>query len=346
MKKQEPIPVETMECPLCLGEGKLKRTEVLDRLGVKDFARVAQLSAEEAFRLLQQKHNGDGQNAWARFEAELAERVGEAEQRHNDELRTLAGRIKELESAAKLAEQQNAVNVQRVRAELEGRLRSEQSQKEDLTRRVEGYFTEISQLRERNRQLEAEMAKVARVGRREEIDFAEEARTWPGIHVSEKLSRNGDYILAYRDPSGAALEPRMLVDNKDKSVIAEGDILSVLLALAGHADENGECNPSVPRLASMTGLSERQTIRVLHQLREKRLIAFKDNSGGRGKTTTYRLLVALGKGDVEGKRKEIKGTVADFTVRSSSTGLKPEDQRKPGKTKKGDFDLSGRGKDE
>ena len=34
---------ETIECPLCLWEGELKRTEVLDRLGVKDFARVAQL---------------------------------------------------------------------------------------------------------------------------------------------------------------------------------------------------------------------------------------------------------------------------------------------------------------
>ncbi len=213
-----------MECPLCLGEGKLRRTEVLDRLGVKDFAPVAQLSAEEAFRLLQQKHNGDDQNAWARFETELAKRVAEVKQRHSDELRALAGRIKELETAAKLSEQQNALNVQRVRTELESRLRSEQSQKEDLNRRVEGYFTEISQLRERNRQLEAEMAKAARVGKREEIDFAEEARTWPGIHVSEKLPRNGDYILAYRDPSGAALEPRMLVDNKDKSVIAEGDI--------------------------------------------------------------------------------------------------------------------------
>ncbi len=39
------MPPEGIECPLCLGEGKLKRTEVLDRLGVKDFARVAQLSA-------------------------------------------------------------------------------------------------------------------------------------------------------------------------------------------------------------------------------------------------------------------------------------------------------------
>ena len=224
MTVKSSVPTDTIVCPLCLGEGKLKRTEVLDRLGVRDFARVAQLSAEEAFRLLQQKHNGDEQNAWARFEAELAKRVGEAKQRHSDELRVLAGRITELESAANVSEQQNMLDVQRLRSELEGKLRSEQSQKEDLNRRVEGYFREINQLRERNQQLEAEMAKVARVGKREEIDFAEEARSWAGIQVSEKLARNGDYILAYRDPSGAPLEPRMLVDNKDKSSIVESDI--------------------------------------------------------------------------------------------------------------------------
>jgi hypothetical protein len=66
------------------------------------------------------------------------------------------------------------------------------------------------------------MSKVARIGRREETDFAEEAETWPGICVSEKLSRNGDYILTYCDPSGAPLDHRMLVDNKASTT--EGDI--------------------------------------------------------------------------------------------------------------------------
>jgi hypothetical protein len=178
------MPTDAIECPLCLGEGKLKRTEVLDRLGVKDFARVAQLSAEEAFRLLLEKHKEDQQHVWLRFEGE----------------------------------------IQRVRLGLEDKLRLEQSQKEHLNRRVEDYFREISQLRERNQQLEAEMAKIARIGKREEMDFAEEARTWPGMCVSEKLARNGDYLLAFRDPSGAPLEPRILVDNKDKAAVAESDI--------------------------------------------------------------------------------------------------------------------------
>jgi hypothetical protein len=215
---------ESIDCPLCLGEGTLKRTEVLDRLGVKDFARVAQLSAEEAFRLLLQKHHHDDQNVWARYETELSKRTAEIEQRHRDELQTLGGRLKELESAARVADERKALDVQRVQAELETTLRSEQSQKEDLNRRVEDYFREISQLRERNQELETEMAKVARVGKREEIDFAEEARAWAGICVSEKLPKNGDFILAYRDPSGAPLEPRMLVDNKDKAAVAESDI--------------------------------------------------------------------------------------------------------------------------
>jgi len=218
------MPADAIECPLCLGEGKLKRTEVLDRLGVKDFARVAQLSAEEAFRLLLQKHHHDEQTVWARFETELTKRTAEVEQRHRDELQTLGGRLKEFESAARVADERKALDVQRVRAELETKLRSGESQREDLNRRVENYFREITQLRGRNQELETEMAKVARVGKLEEVSFADEARTWAGISVSEKLPKNGDFILAYRDPSGAPAQPKMLVDNKDKTVVAEIDL--------------------------------------------------------------------------------------------------------------------------
>ena len=32
---------EAIECPLCLGKGELSRTEVLERLGMKDFTRTA-----------------------------------------------------------------------------------------------------------------------------------------------------------------------------------------------------------------------------------------------------------------------------------------------------------------
>jgi hypothetical protein len=94
---------------------------------------------------------------WSRFETELAKRTAEIRERHKDELRT-------------------------------------QSQRDDLTRRVENCLREVAQLQERNQQMEAEMAKVARVGKREEMDFAEEARTWAGIAVSEKLPKNGDFM--------------------------------------------------------------------------------------------------------------------------------------------------------
>ena len=179
---------ETIDCPLCLGVGSLKRSEVLDRLGVKDLARVAQLSAEEAFHLFQQKHGNDTQQNWVRFESELTRRTAEIELRHRSELQALT------------------------------------VQNTTLTRRVEDHLREVTQLRDQNQDLEAEMSKVARIGAREEFDFALEARTWAGICVSEKLPRNGDFILAYRDSSGAPVEPRMLIDNKDKAIVGENDI--------------------------------------------------------------------------------------------------------------------------
>jgi hypothetical protein len=226
------VPTDTMECPLCLGEGHLKRAEVLERLGAKDFARVAQLSAEEAFRLLLQKSKQDDQHAWSRFESELAKRLTLATERHKEELRAVqtektAIQLR-LQTTEKLAAEQKTLDVQRVRIELEGNLRSEQTQREDLGRRVEDYFREVTQLRERNQQLEIDLAKVARVGKREEMDFAEEARAWAGIYISEKLPKNHDFILAYRDPSGAPLEPRMIVDNKDRATIGEADVKKLI----------------------------------------------------------------------------------------------------------------------
>jgi hypothetical protein len=58
---------DNIECPLCLGQGQLTRAEVLERLGMKDFARIAQLSAEEAFRLLLKEHKDEENTLWLRF---------------------------------------------------------------------------------------------------------------------------------------------------------------------------------------------------------------------------------------------------------------------------------------
>jgi predicted nuclease with TOPRIM domain len=188
MPNRSLLPTESIECPLCCGAGELTRAEVLDRLGVKDFARVAQLSAEEAFRLCQSKHDREHENAWSRFESELTRRVAEIKESHKDELRLAI------------------------------------SERENLSRRVEDCLRELVQVRERNQELEGEMSKVARIGKREEMTFEENVRTWAGVWISDKLPRNGDFILAYRAPNGDPLEPRILIDNKDKSTIAESDI--------------------------------------------------------------------------------------------------------------------------
>jgi DNA repair exonuclease SbcCD ATPase subunit len=259
---------EAIECPLCLGKGELSRTEVLERLGMKDYARVAQLSAEEAIRLILKKEKDAEQARWAKFDAELARRVAEAAGKHNAEsqrlqaekselaarlkgleksasatldnarqeerlaaekelqkqLAELTKRIAELEAAQRLAEEQKKAEVAKARAELEAALSSEKAKANDLSRQGKDYLQEITSLRERNQGLESEMAKVARVGKREEMDFAEEARSWPGIWVGEKLPRNGDFLMAFSDAAGNALEPRMVVDNKDKATVAESDI--------------------------------------------------------------------------------------------------------------------------
>jgi vacuolar-type H+-ATPase subunit I/STV1 len=125
---------------------------------------------------------------WSRFESELTKRVAEIRESHKDELRLAI------------------------------------SEKETLSRRVEDCLRELGQVREQSQELEGELSKAARIGKREEMTFEEEVRTWAGVWISDKLPRNGDYILAYRAPNGDPTEPKILIDNKDKSTIEESDI--------------------------------------------------------------------------------------------------------------------------
>ncbi len=219
---------EAVECPLCLGKGQLQRSEILERLGMKDYARVAQLSAQEAFSLLLKKQTDDEVRLWARFDTELTKRIAEVGEKHSNELQTtrseLGGRIKELEAEKQVFEQQKNLSIESLRVEYDGKLGNERSKNDDTNRRLLGSQGDITKLTEEKQKLEAELAKVARVGRREEMSFQEEARTWPGVWISDKLSRYGDYLLAYRDPSGESLDPRMVIDNKDKDAITEDDV--------------------------------------------------------------------------------------------------------------------------
>jgi hypothetical protein len=259
---------DNIECPLCLGQGQLTRSEVLERLGMKDFARVAQLSAEEALRLLLKEHKEEESSLWLRFEAELTKRLNDVTSKHKNELQALQneksslaltladvkknqenllkntkaaerldaekqlqdqiislnGRISGLAAKTELFEQQKAVELQKLKTEFQGQVTAKQSENSDLARTATDHLREISDLRTRNQALEMEMSKVARVGRKEEIGFAEEAESWPGIWLSEKLKKYGDYILAYRDLSGEPQDPRMVIDNKDKTSVTEDDV--------------------------------------------------------------------------------------------------------------------------
>jgi len=155
----------------------------------------------------------------ARQEERLA-----AEKELQKQLATLTKQIADLEAAQRLAEERKKAEVMKVKTELEAALNAEKAKANDLSRQAKDYFQEMGGLRERNQQLEAEMAKVARVGKREEMDFADEVRSWPGIWVGEKLPRNGDYLMAFADAAGNALEPVMVFDNKDKDAVAEADV--------------------------------------------------------------------------------------------------------------------------
>ena len=108
---------EAIECPLCLGKGELSRTAVLGRLGMRDFARVAQLSAEEAIRLIMKKEKDAEQARWAKFDAELARRVAEVTGKHSAELQTLQAEKSELSARLRGLEKTASATLDNARQE-------------------------------------------------------------------------------------------------------------------------------------------------------------------------------------------------------------------------------------
>lgn len=134
MADSTPALPEAIECPLCSGKGELGRAEVLERLGMKDFARVAQLSAEEAIRLLVAKDKDAEQARWARFEAELARRVAEITGKHNSELQTLQAEKSEL--AARLAGLEKSASATLDNARQEERLAAGKELQKQLAAQV------------------------------------------------------------------------------------------------------------------------------------------------------------------------------------------------------------------
>ena len=97
----------------------------------------------------------------------------------------------------------------------------------------------------------------------------------------------------------------------------KGGKLLVMLALAGHADDAGECWPGMPLLIEKTRLTDRQLRRVLNELAAANLISIEERAIGRGKRPHYRLFPAE-KADIltEEKRTllpplEIKADISD-----------------------------------
>jgi hypothetical protein len=69
----------------------------------------------------------------------------------------------------------------------------------------------------------------------------------------------------------------------------KGGKLLVMLALAHHADNKGECWPGMPLLIEKTRLTDRQIRRVLNDLDTDGTISIQERAIGRGKKPHYKL---------------------------------------------------------
>jgi hypothetical protein len=83
-----------------------------------------------------------------------------------------------------------------------------------------------------------------------------------------------------------------------------GGRLLLMLALADHANDAGECWPSQPHLADKARLTERQVRRLINALAADGYLAVIEKGKGRGKKSQYRLFpMPVGKADILSEEK-------------------------------------------
>ncbi|MCC6574821.1 MAG: hypothetical protein IT462_13660 [Planctomycetes bacterium] len=243
---------EQIKCPLCEGAGSLSGDEIIKKTGMKDISRVAEITATKALALA---HD----SLWNKYEAKLNQQVADRTDKLEQKLRSteadranLEKQLKvEAENARKkqLADDQaaNAVALEKLQNELariKGELAQAQGKVSNLPREVElareatkqDLSRQLTSEQEANKRMAQELgelrmklAATAVQGRVEERSFEEEVREWPQFHVSDKLARNGDYILSLRDASGASWKgSELLIDNKDKDKVAADDLTKLI----------------------------------------------------------------------------------------------------------------------
>lgn len=78
---------------------------------MKDFARVAQLSAEEAIRILLKTEKESEQARWSKFEVELTKRLAEVNAKHSAELQKLQTEKNEVSVRLKEFEKNSATTL-------------------------------------------------------------------------------------------------------------------------------------------------------------------------------------------------------------------------------------------
>lgn len=88
----------------------------------------------------------------------------------------------------------------------------------------------------------------------------------------------------------------------------EGARLLTLLSLADYANGEDQCWASVPTIAKKTRVSDRQVQRSIQWLESRGYIQITEKGNGRGRLTTYQLLL---KGDISDKKGDISNTMGD-----------------------------------
>lgn len=241
---------EILTCPVCKGSGKILQSEILKAFGGSTLKTVLEGGMEEFIRKL----NLGGLEVFRRIhdeeESKWKEKIGTLEMQRAELNNTLQQKEKELAEKEKLAADRGSLEGQRKAEEervelakqvneLKVRMSNVEEQHRNETDRIyldhrkeiDALQKRLGESQEKEKELIQLKEKLAKVpsekGKAGEIEFKEFCSQFAEIECSDKLDKQGDYLIKVRelDSKGnwLVINESILVDVKDKERLSPGD---------------------------------------------------------------------------------------------------------------------------
>jgi hypothetical protein len=241
---------DTIACPVCKGSGKILKSEILKAFGggtlktvleggMEEFIKKLNLGGLEVFRRINEEEEARWKEKISTLEKQRSDLTTAVEQKEREfvEKEKLAVTRGSLEAQRRAEEEKTGLtqSITELKVKINNIEDQHRNQAErlylDHRKEIEALQKRVDEMQEKEKELIQLREKLAKgpseKGKAGELEFREFCSQFAEIECSEKLDKQGDYLIKVREldakDNWILINEPILVDVKDKERLSPGD---------------------------------------------------------------------------------------------------------------------------